>query len=52
MTYLAAPWTLKGYKDKSLSRYPEFEEYKANSGLLLPQVWGDNFQADTAEVQG
>ncbi|NER19349.1 MAG: DUF1295 domain-containing protein [Symploca sp. SIO1C2] len=26
-------------KDKSLSRYPEFEEYKANSGLLLPQLF-------------
>ncbi|NES20523.1 MAG: DUF1295 domain-containing protein [Symploca sp. SIO3E6] len=25
-------------KDKSLSRYPEFEEYRANSGLLLPQL--------------
>jgi len=23
-------------KDKSLAKYPEFEEYKANSGLLLP----------------
>ena len=29
-------------KDKSLSRYPEFTEYKANSGLIIPQVWGDN----------
>lgn len=26
-------------KDKSLSRYPEFEEYKANSGLILPQLF-------------
>jgi protein-S-isoprenylcysteine O-methyltransferase Ste14 len=25
-------------KDKSLSRYPEFEEYKANSGLLIPKL--------------
>ena len=38
-------------KDKSLSRYPEFEEYKANSGLLLPKLWGDS-QADTVEVKG
>ena len=37
-------------KDKSLSRYPEFEEYKANSGLLLPKVWGNCSQADTFEV--
>ncbi len=29
-------------KDKSLSRYPEFAEYKANSGLIIPQLWGDN----------
>lgn len=26
-------------KDKSLSRYPEFADYKANSGLLLPQLF-------------
>ena len=26
-------------KDNSLSRYPDFEEYKANSGLLLPQLF-------------
>ncbi|MGB6301676.1 MAG: DUF1295 domain-containing protein [Rivularia sp. (in: cyanobacteria)] len=39
-------------KDKSLSRYPEFEEYKANSGLLLPKVWENSSQADTAEVKG
>ena len=25
-------------KDKSLSRYPEFTEYKANSGLLFPAI--------------
>lgn len=25
-------------KDKSLSRYPNFEEYKANSGLLFPFI--------------
>ncbi len=26
-------------KDTSLSRYPEFEAYKANSGLILPQLF-------------
>ncbi len=26
-------------KDTSLSRYPEFETYKADSGLLLPQLF-------------
>lgn len=26
-------------KDKSLSRYPEFENYKANSGLIFPKFW-------------
>lgn len=30
-------------KDKSLSRYLEFTEYKTNSGLIIPQLWGDNF---------
>ena len=25
-------------KDQSLSRYPEFEAYKANSGLIFPQL--------------
>lgn len=28
-------------KDKSLSRYPEFEEYKENSGLILPKILGN-----------
>ena len=37
-------------KDKSLSRYPEFENYKANSGLLLPKLWGNISQTDTAQV--
>ncbi|MBV6624604.1 MAG: DUF1295 domain-containing protein [Rivularia sp. (in: Bacteria)] len=37
-------------KDKSLSRYPQFAEYKANSGLLLPKLWGNNSQTDTLEV--
>lgn len=26
-------------KDKSLSRYPEFAEYKKQSGLILPKLW-------------
>ncbi|MBD2692414.1 methyltransferase family protein [Anabaena catenula] len=26
-------------KDQSLSRYPEFAEYKENSGLLFPKLW-------------
>jgi len=26
-------------KDKSLSRYPEYEEYKKRSSLLLPFIW-------------
>lgn len=38
-------------KDKSLSRYSEFEEYKANSWLFLPKIWGNASQADTAEVK-
>lgn len=29
-------------KDKSLSRYPEFETYKANSGLLIPKLIVNN----------
>ena len=49
-TILFVPNMLK--KDKSLSRYPEFEEYKANSGLLLPKVWANSSQADTVELEG
>jgi protein-S-isoprenylcysteine O-methyltransferase Ste14 len=30
-------------KDRSLSKYPDFEEYKARSGLLLPQFFGSTF---------
>ncbi|PSN17333.1 steroid 5-alpha reductase, partial [filamentous cyanobacterium CCP5] len=26
-------------KDESLSRYPEFADYRARSGLLLPQLF-------------
>ncbi|NES91444.1 DUF1295 domain-containing protein, partial [Okeania sp. SIO2B9] len=29
-------------KDKSLSRYPEFAEYQANSGLIIPQLFSKN----------
>ena len=29
-------------KDQSLARYPEFESYKANSGLLFPKLIGEN----------
>ncbi|MDJ1184899.1 DUF1295 domain-containing protein [Roseofilum casamattae] len=31
-------------KDQSLSRYPEFEMYKANSGLLFPKLFGSASQ--------
>lgn len=32
-------------KDQSLSRYPEFDAYKANSLLLFPKFWGSSSQA-------
>ncbi|MGB7442139.1 MAG: DUF1295 domain-containing protein [Coleofasciculaceae cyanobacterium] len=35
-------------KDQSLSRYPEFEDYKAHSGLLLPKL----FVPTNSEVDG
>lgn len=35
-------------KDKSLSRYPEFEEYKANSGLILPKLFGNQTVTETS----
>ncbi|MEM7758029.1 MAG: DUF1295 domain-containing protein [Cyanobacteria bacterium P01_A01_bin.40] len=31
-------------KDQSLSRYPDFEAYKANSGLLFPKLFGNSSQ--------
>lgn len=34
-------------KEKSLSRYPEFEQYKANSGLILPKLFGTGTGAGT-----
>lgn len=33
-------------KDQSLSRYPEFARYKANSGLLFPKLFGRNFRTE------
>lgn len=32
-------------KDESLSRYPEFATYKANSGLLFPKLFGGSIQS-------
>lgn len=37
-------------KDKSLSRYPEFEDYKANSGLLLPNIVSTTQQTKTSSA--
>jgi protein-S-isoprenylcysteine O-methyltransferase Ste14 len=37
-------------KDKSLSRYPEFEQYKANSGLLLPNIVSKTQQTKTSSA--
>ncbi|MCU0532426.1 MAG: DUF1295 domain-containing protein [Hydrococcus sp. Prado102] len=37
-------------KDKSLSRYPEFEEYKANSGFLLPNLVSTKAQTKTSSA--
>lgn len=33
-------------KDESLSRYPEFAAYQANSGLLLPKLFGVKGQSE------
>jgi hypothetical protein len=33
-------------KDHSLSRYPEFSAYQANSGLLFPKLFGGTISAD------
>ena len=35
-------------KDKSLSRYPEFAAYQAQSGLIWPQFWGSPQKATSA----
>lgn len=47
-TMIFVPNMLK--KDKSLSRYSEFAEYKENSGLLLPKLWVNDSQADNTQV--
>ena len=38
-------------KDQSLSRYPEFEVYKANSGLLFPKLFGSSRQVVEKSVE-
>lgn len=38
-------------KDRSLSRYPEFEVYKANSGLLFPKLFASDRQAAEESVE-
>ncbi|MGF1481027.1 MAG: hypothetical protein ACFB4I_16345 [Cyanophyceae cyanobacterium] len=37
-------------KDQSLSRYPEFPDYQAHSGLILPKRVGAP-SAQTADVR-
>ncbi|MBD2108345.1 DUF1295 domain-containing protein [Nodosilinea sp. FACHB-13] len=38
-------------KDESLSRYPEFADYKARSGLLLPQLIGGAVSQESSSAQ-
>ncbi|NET03609.1 MAG: DUF1295 domain-containing protein [Merismopedia sp. SIO2A8] len=38
-------------KDRSLSRYPEFEVYKLNSGLLFPKMFASDRQATEESVE-
>ncbi len=38
-------------KDQSLSRYPEFEVYKANSGLLFPKLFRSYSQVADKSVE-
>lgn len=38
-------------KDRSLSRYPEFAAYQANSGLLFPKLFGRAIPADQKSVK-
>ncbi|MGB7315429.1 MAG: DUF1295 domain-containing protein [Nodosilinea sp.] len=38
-------------KDKSLARYPEFADYKARSGLLLPQLFGSTAGSQATSTQ-
>jgi protein-S-isoprenylcysteine O-methyltransferase Ste14 len=33
-------------KDKSLSRYPEFAEYKENSGLFFPKLFNSRISQE------
>lgn len=37
-------------KDKSLSRYPEFEAYKARSGLIIPKLLARGLTTETAKT--
>lgn len=37
-------------KDQSLSRYPEFEAYKASSGLLWPKLWNSPAEETQPEL--
>ena len=37
-------------KDQSLSRYPEFEAYKASSGLLWPKFWNSPAEETQPEL--
>ncbi|MBD2234384.1 methyltransferase family protein [Phormidium tenue] len=37
-------------KDQSLSRYPEFADYKARSGLLLPKLFGESVASSKTTV--
>ncbi|MGB3201464.1 MAG: DUF1295 domain-containing protein [Nodosilinea sp.] len=39
-------------KDKSLSRYPEFADYKARSGLLLPRLFGTSTAISQPSTSG
>ena len=38
-------------KDQSLSRYPEFNVYKGNSGLLFPKLFGSQGQAGEKSIE-
>lgn len=42
------PNTIK--KDKSLSRYPEFESYRQQSGLLIPKLFGTGNPSETTAI--
>lgn len=39
-------------KDQSLSRYPEFADYKARSGLLLPRLFGTSTAISQTSTSG